>query len=278
VSHHERTPVSTTEHAGQVAKRAETGYLALIHEPKEVQDIIAANLGGQELSAFDLPRVKIPGAGGTTWEKPSLEGDVATKVLEGIVVHFKRVRSYWPGEFAGSEPPACSSSDSKVGVGDPGGDCEHCPFAQWESGKAGRGQACKQMEQWFLLQPDSLLPLVVTLPPMSLQGAKKYRLNLTNAMLAIGHVVTSLTLAKATNPDGQEFAYAVPALARRLEPEEAARARAYADSIRDVLDRAPAVAPPRDEASGDLGMDVTDAELEARAAAYEPTDDEEATF
>jgi len=223
-----------------LAKPDHGAYLALNHSPEEVQQILALNLGGQELSPFDLPRVKIPGAGGTTWEVPSLEGDQAMKALDGIVVHFKLVRGYWPGEFRGSEPPACSSNDSKNGEGDPGGDCATCPFSQFGSDKAGRGQACKQMEQWFLLPENALLPLVVTLPPASLAGARKYRLNLTNAMLAIGSVVTRLTLAKDTNPDGQEYAYAVPSLHSKLDAGDAERARGYADSIRTVLDRAPA--------------------------------------
>lgn len=266
--------MSTTDKTG-LAVQPQT-YLALQHEAAEVQAIIAANLGGDELSVFDLPRVKVPGAGGTTWEVPSLEGDRPEKMIEGIIVHFKQVRSYWPGEFQGSQPPACSSPDGKIGVGDPGGVCADCVHAQWESGKGGRGQACKQMEQWFLLQSDSLLPLVVTLPPMSLGRARKYRLNLTNAMLALNHVVTSLTLAKETNPEGQEYAYAVPALSRRLDASEVTQINLYAASIRDVLDRTPAVALGLQ----DLGPGVsdTDTDLQGRAAAYEPPDDGDINF
>ena len=214
-------------------------YLALNHTPEEVHEILRANLGGQELSPFDLPKVKIPGAGGTTWEVPSVDGDRAEKELEGIVIHFKLIRSYWPGEFKGSEPPQCSSTDSRIGVGDPGGVCEICPFSQFGSDKTGRGQACKQMEQWFVLPENTLLPLVVTLPPMSLSPARKYRLNLTNAMLQLNQVVTRLTLATAQNPEGQKYAYAVPALASRLEAGDAGRALAYANSLRTILDRAP---------------------------------------
>ena len=222
-----------------IEKPSTGAYVALTHTPQEVQDILRANLGGQELSPFDLPKVKIPGAGGTTWEIPSLEGDKPSMTLEGIVIYFKLIRSYWPGEFKGSEPPQCASSDNRVGVGDPGGVCEECPFAQFGSDKTGRGQACKQSEQWFVLPQNALLPLVLTLPPKSLGPARKYRLNLTNAMLQLNQVVTSLTLAKDTNPDGQEYAYAVPALGHRLEPDEAARAAEYAASLRTILDRAP---------------------------------------
>jgi hypothetical protein len=219
------------------------GYVALSRSPAEVHDIIAANLGGQPLSPFDLPRVRIPGSGGTTWEIPSLEGDRPAQTIEGIVIHFKLIRSYWPGDFQGSQPPQCSSPDNRIGIGDPGGLCEECPFSQFGSDKSGRGQACKQMEQWFVIVEDSLLPLVLTLPPKSLASARKYRLNLTNSMLQLNQVVTRLTLATDTNADGIKYAYAVPRLAERLNPNEADRARAYAESIREVLDRAPVTTP-----------------------------------
>lgn len=227
------------------------GFIALNHDPQQVADVIAANLGGQEISPFDLPQLKIPGSGGTTWEVPGLGDTVPAKTISGIVVHFRLTRGYWPGEFKGSEPPQCSSQDNRVGIGDPGGDCATCPLAQFGSDpKAGRGQACKQMEQWFLLVEGALLPLVLTLPPTSLQGAKKYRLNLASAMLRVDQVVTTLILDTDTNPDGQKYAFAVPTLSGRLDPDEAQRARDYTNMLRPILDRVPAdpaPAPMREE-------------------------------
>lgn len=217
------------------------GFLALNHKPDDVQAVVQANLGGQEISPFDLPRIKIPGSGGTTWEVPSLEGTVPAKEISGIVVHFKLVRGYWPGEFKGSEPPQCSSDDNRVGVGDPGGECASCPLAQFGTDKAGRGQACKQMEQWFLLMPDQLLPVVLSLPPQSLAPAKKYRLNLASGMLRVDQVITTLTLDTDTNPDGVKYAFAVPKLGGRLDPDEAARALDYAAMLGPILERMPVV-------------------------------------
>ena len=42
-------------------------YLALNHDASEIEAIIADNLGGQELTEFDLPRIKVPTSGGRTW-------------------------------------------------------------------------------------------------------------------------------------------------------------------------------------------------------------------
>jgi hypothetical protein len=218
------------------------GFLALNHEPDQVRDVVQANLGGQEISPFDLARVRIPGSGGTTWEVPSIEGNIPAKEISGIVVSFRLVRGYWPGEFKGSEPPQCSSDDNRVGIGDPGGDCATCPLAEFGSDlKSGRGQACKQMEQWFVLTADQLLPIVLSLPPQSLAPARKYRLNLASAMLRLDQVVTKLTLDTDTNPDGVKYAYAVPTLGGRLDPDEAKRALEYTRMLRPILERVPAV-------------------------------------
>lgn len=224
------------EPGGDLAVLDPGGFLALNHDADQVKDILSANLGRDELTPFDLTRIRIPGSGATTWQYDTIEGTKSVDELTGIVVHYKRARGYWPGEFRGSQPPQCSSADGYVGVGDPGGDCETCEFAQFGSGKADRGQACKQMEQWFLLT-DGLLPVLLTLPPTSLRNAKQYRLRLASAMLRLETVLTSVKLATETNPEQIKYAYAVPKVLGRLADDEARRARAYADMLRPVFDR-----------------------------------------
>lgn len=223
------------------------GYLALNHSTEEVQDIIKSNLGGKPISPLDLPGLGIPAGGATTWEVETVAGTQSVRELEGVIIHFKAARAYWPGEFQGSKPPQCSSSDGFVGVGDPGGTCETCPLNQYGSdNKAGRGKACKEMEQWFLLTDGALLPMVLTLPPTSLRAAAKYRMALSSAALPMWKVVTKIGLTKLQNPDGQAYGQIVPTLGGRLSDDDAQRARAYADMLRPVLERAPAVHPAQD--------------------------------
>ncbi len=56
----------------------------------------------------------------------------------------------------------------------------------------GRGQACKQIKQLFLLRGSLLLPEVVTLPPTSLKAAKQYLLKLTSQGVPYYAVVTRI--------------------------------------------------------------------------------------
>lgn len=227
-----------------------TGYLALERPTAEIQEIIADNLAGQEVGEFDLPRVTIPAGGGTRWEVGSpLTGTESLESLEGIIVYQRLVRAYWPSDDVSGEPPQCSSRDAIVGVGDPGGDCKTCPYAQFGS-DGRRGQACKQQTMWFVLRPDSFLPVVLGLPPTSLKAAKQYALALAGAGIALSGVVTSIALEADRNPDGQKYSRAVPTLGARLDAAGADRARQYAALLRPIFDATPAVdaAPVGDRA------------------------------
>lgn len=177
---------------------------------EETRAAIAENMGDGGMNPAQLDRVKIPSGGGLSWELPSLDGDVETaRELQGIIVHWHDVRAYWPMKFsgAGSGPPVCSSADGRVGKGKPGGPCSTCAFSQWESGDNG-GQACKQARLLYLLRPDSLLPITITLAPMSLKPSKEYFLRLASKGVLYRHVVTGISLKKAQNKGGITFAQA----------------------------------------------------------------------
>lgn len=222
------------------------GYLALNHTPSEVGAIIADNLGGQDLTEFDLARVKVPSGGATTWEIPSLGGMEPAKTLSGIVVHWKLTRAYWAPDADSGTPPACRSDDAITGVGEPGGSCKTCPLAQFgtavdDKGQPAPGQACNAKEIWFMLRPGSYLPIVVALPATSLKAAKNYRVSqLASAGIRLPSVVTEITLTPSKNAKGDSYATVVPSVGGMLDPDEAARAMAYAAELRPIFDAAAA--------------------------------------
>lgn len=220
------------------------GYLALSQDPAEIEAIIAENLGGQEITEFDLPRVKVPSGGGKTWEVPSLGGIEPATTLEGIVVHFKLTRAYWPAKQDSGTPPACRSDNGIVGIGDPGGHCKTCPLAQFgtaldDAGDPAPGQACNAKEIWFMLRPGSFLPIVVALPATSLKAAKQYRVGtLGSAGMRLPSVVTQIALEGDKNAKGDSFSKAVPSVAGILEAGEIKRATEYATALRPIFDAA----------------------------------------
>lgn len=219
------------------------GYLALQHQLDEIKEIIADNLGGDELTEFDLPRVKVPSGGSTIWEIPSLTGTEGEKVLSGVVVHFKLTRAYWDPDADTGTPPQCRSNDGRIGVGDPGGDCKTCPLAQYgtavdDKGQPAPGQACNAKEIWFMLRPGSFLPLVVALPATSLKAAKAHRTVLAGAGIKLPAVVTEITLKATKNAKGDSYAIIEPKVGGMLSPEEAQRAAEYAAALRPIFDAA----------------------------------------
>lgn len=215
-----------------------TGFAILDADPREVTDALAVNTDGGQINPFDLDTVKVPAQGITTWTVPTLEGEAETKVLEGIVIFQRSVRSYWAqslDESGGGSPPDCSSQDGLVGRGSPGGECADCPLAQFGTDAKGRGQACKQNRLLFLLTPESVLPMVVKVPPSSIKPIKSFLLRLSGRGVPFYGAVLSLALRKAQNSTGIVYSEVVPGFVRRLSPEDTARMRAMHDALRPIL-------------------------------------------
>lgn len=226
----------------------ESNFLALRMDQNEVLDMIEETLGGETLQPQDLDRVKVPSGGGTTWEVPTLDGDEATKVIEGVIVDAVTRRAYWSKPYDGSnESPECFSNDGKVGTGDPGGICNGCPFNEFESAANGVGKACKETRQVFVLLEDSLIPIVVTVPPASLTNLKQYRLRLLRGQRSLLSQTTKITLSKEKNSTGIEYSEVVFARGRDLDPEAVAQMKAYQAMLKPAVD---AIGVHRDEVEG----------------------------
>jgi len=213
----------------------------------DTAELVRANLQDADMNVFDLERVRIPTGGGAEWQVPTLTGERAEKVLRGILIYYQNCRAYWAQEFQGGAPPDCASEDGRIGTGEPGGPCGKCPYAQWGSDpKGGRGQACKQIKRLFLLQPETRLPVMVSLPPTSIRGSKQYMLRLLNAGLPYWSVVTEIGLNRTKNQQGIAYSEATFAAAADeddkpiiLAPAEAERAKAYGEAIKAVISSIP---------------------------------------
>lgn len=218
--------------------QADTGVL---------NEVLDANLAGQEMGAGDLDRVKIPSGGQTVFEVPTLEGTDAAKTIQGVIVHHSLQRVYWKDsldETGGGQPPDCQSPDNTWGYGQPGdelrakgrgcGDCPYSNFGSADDGE-GRGQACKQVHLLFVVTKDELLPFVISLPPTSLKPAKSYLWKLSSRLVPFYGVVTEIGLVKDSNQDGTEYAKATFSAVHRLTDEERARIKEYADKLAPVF-------------------------------------------
>jgi hypothetical protein len=171
-------------------------------------EAVRENIGGQILTPADFTRIKFPSAGSQFWELPNLEGDLEpVKAIQGIVLMRRDTRVYWTKEYDGERiPPDCSSDDCITGKGTPGGLCATCPNSQWESDpKGGGGQACKAVGIQFVMVAGDALPIIIPVPPTSLQPVKKFMLGLSSKKLRYYDCILSFNLEQAQNKGGIKY-------------------------------------------------------------------------
>jgi hypothetical protein len=214
------------------------------------QEAAEANSGGVHgMTPFNLQRIKVPSGEGRFWQVQALDKIHATEQLDGIIVMWRDTRVYWPKSqndpsLDSKVPPACSSTDAIVGVGEPGGSCvptgtnkEPCPFAKYHSDqKGGSGQACKAVRQLFLMRPDeedSLLPDLICLPPTSVRPCIDYFNALTVRSQPSYAVVTRMGLEKRQNPAKKDYSVVAFTKLRDCTRPDLAKANA----IRALLGR-----------------------------------------
>ena len=198
---------------------------------------LASNLGGLEISVFDLETIRIPAGGGLNWQILTPEGEESAKTINGILVGTQMTRAYWstPIEESGGAPPDCSSPDNNTGYGNPGGSCRTCPYAKFGSDHRGRGQACKQVLRLFFLRDGQVLPSVIPLPPTSHKACKQYLLGLASRGVQARTVITEIGLAKTKNQDGVAYSQATFKAAGGASEEAIAIASAVATNMVPLL-------------------------------------------
>ena len=211
-------------------QKQEQGFLAL--QPPGLEWMKENLAHFKNISPWDMDKATIPTGGGLTWQVPEMgDDDRPVKTLDGIILHWMPYRRRYKqglddGGAAG--PPDCFSSDGITGVGDPGGDCETCPFNEWGSGKNG-SKGCPESRLLFLLQPKAYLPLMVQLPRMSAKPFDQYLMRLASKGIMYSSVVTSFGLQKAQQKGGGlTYSQAVPTLVRYLSDEEVSSVKGLA--------------------------------------------------
>ena len=211
-------------------------FAIMKYKEGEIQKILAENLGSDMMTAMDLPQISVPAGGGTTFIRPTIDGEVDEKNLTGIIICTKHTRAYWRSKFdetGGGTPPDCVSEDGEKGIGDPGGDCADCPFAQFGSADNKRSKACQEKRVIFLLMPEEILPIAVKAPATSLKNAKQYLMGLTSRGKKLYEVYTTLSLEKDKNKDG--IAYSKIVFKKAGDVENPQMLGIYAESIKPYL-------------------------------------------
>jgi hypothetical protein len=203
----------------------------------QIRESVQANLG-EAIDVVDFQRITVPAGGGPAWIIPTLDGEVMESELTGIIASWRDTRARWSvpmSESNGSNPPNCSSVDARTGIGEPGGDCRTCRFAQFGSGANGEGQACKLTRQLFFLRQGNVLPEIINLPPSSLKAVRQYFMSLAARGLPCYSVITKIGLEKAQNSRGILYSKANFKAGPLLSSDQTERVKAYAEMLKPLL-------------------------------------------
>lgn len=174
-------------------------------QQERMKRVMRLNFGDQGIkSPFNLKKIKMPTGGGLAFNVDTLTGRDSVELLDVIVVHWQATRGYWPGEFAGSQPPECSSENGIFG--NRYGPCEQCKHSKF--GSNGERPACKEMRRLLLLLPGNSMPFLFSVPPSSIKAWDGYRSLLGGAGYAFLDIVTQISLQPAQSRGGIDYAKA----------------------------------------------------------------------
>lgn len=162
-------------------------------------EVIRVNLSGKPLKLNDLTKVTIPTGGRTEWDVETSRGTTSHKDLIGVIIHNQTTRAFFQGAYGeGNDRPTCSSNDGITGS--PGIDgivaCAACPMNAFESAENGKGKACTENENLFLLRSGDPLPIVVRLSPGSLGSWERFIKQLTAEGTRRDRVIIAISLEK----------------------------------------------------------------------------------
>jgi hypothetical protein len=210
---------------------------AAMHD--EILKLSATNMGPRGIEVTQLDRLQVPTGGALSFELATLDGSTSVKSVTGFMVAWRDARLYHKaafGEGGGNKVPDCRSVDGFWGHGDPGGDCEQCPLSQFGSDpKGGRGQACKQIRQILFLREGEIVPNLVNVPPTSLKNARQYFMRLLSQRTPHWGIVTNLSLERAQNNEGINYARIVFSSGPRLKDEEKKLMEPFAQHMANLL-------------------------------------------
>lgn len=194
-------------------------------------EILAAQ---EEVGGTILYRAKIPSGGAKSFEIVTGNDDTDTTVqkLVGVVIHSQKCNARFDEDTRGL-PPVCASSDGVIGLeGDVEHVCADCPFNRFKTAKKGTGKACKNMIRLYMMVEGSPIPIVVSLPPTSIEGWRNYRLGVLGPrQLKPYEVVTELSLTAETNRAGDRYSVVRPKLIGRLSDADKANAAFFASGF-----------------------------------------------
>lgn len=221
---------------------AQQQAMATMGQPEWLERMQEARESLESLDNVKFPQIKFKD-GFTLQEgaKPIFE-------FQGIILFTKQSNAYFKNAFDPRKiaAPDCFSPDGKRPSTEipQAANCKVCPLNKYESGKDGKGKACKNMRPMFVLFPGSVIPRVLRVPPTSLKIAESYITNCAADFGSYRYVMTNFTAFKKDNAQGH---YNIGfQMIEALTPEQKANIKMFMTHWQDEF-AASSVIPDQDE-------------------------------
>jgi hypothetical protein len=244
----------------EIVPATSEGYSSIAQVLPRLAEIIEFN----RVDFTRLPTIKVPTGGNTSYNITDLDSEHPEAEILGVVVSWNDYRVFWEKaiddpEGESGRPPDCYSTDAITGsltVGEinqfaakynllPHKDhaehnlatCHNCPFAAMGTAKKGqgRGQWCKSRMHLYVLQPETVLPYILSVPPKSLKPVVNYFTHLAAKGLPAYAVISSFRLVAEKNADNIKYSEIRPQKAHLLSGEEALAMKEYHEALKPYL-------------------------------------------
>lgn len=242
-------------------KPDEFNALAMIQSAERpLPEIVNDFLAGQPLQVKHLQKGIVASGGGVAWKIQAGRGrPTATEEIDGVIIDVRRTRAWYKVPYeqsGGGTAPDCFSIDMVKGIGTfQDQDCATCPMNQWGSSPrgSGKGKLCGERIRLFLLRQDSLLPMVIGVPPTSLDPVEQYLIGiLDKGIFQYWRALTRLTLEEADGPSGK-YSWIRSEMLGTLEDDTFNGISGYREGLRPIIDQSmEEFAKMGDQAQGDV--------------------------
>lgn len=215
----------------------ESAFPMIATDNSSIIEAMKNNLENEEMTKRDMFTViPNPSGGAEEWSFKTPAGRKMVEGIDCVILYVGSERALFEGQYeeGSTEPPLCSSSNGKIGVGDPGGRCSDCPEAEF--GPDNIPPRCTHKKPIYILAPEinPIMPVMIYVTGPSFGTLKKYNIDLMHWGINIFDVKTSLSLKKGKTKNNR------PASIIQFEPDgnikdEDAAAYAKLVAYRDSL-------------------------------------------
>ena len=200
---------------------------------EKLAKVLRMNTGGLGITPNDLQRWTCSLAGLNSVDHVSGE-EITIEEIMAVIIHWQVTRTMFSGDYTGQNTqPQCYSLDGVQGSGDPGVYCSHCEHNAW--GSKGRGKACRESRDVYILLPDAKRPSVLQVPPSSIKLFHEFLLNLD---ICFFEALVSFTICIEKNRDNIKYARLQPSLVSQLSAEQSDFMCAYRERFINSLNKA----------------------------------------